>query len=447
MLVSTRKPFPNDSVHISTDTRTLEPGDFFVPLLGENFDGHDHIDSAFTKGACGAFVAESKFKPAWEQHPNIITVENPVVAYLQVARLHRRRINPVVIALTGSSGKTTTKDMLFATFSPLVKTQCTQKNFNNEVGVAQTLLALEADTRLLIVEMGMRGLHQIDLLSIHAEPDIALITNIGPAHIGLLGSLENIVLAKLEISEGLKGDGYLVLNGDSPMLTEQSRSIWYGQTRQYQLADASDIQPTAEGGVQFTYKKHPVTLSLPGMHQVSNALGVIKVGELLDFTIEEMLPGLTQFKPIGGRWNKDALSGHTDAFLINDAYNANPDSFKASLEAFLSLPETHKRILILGGMKELGDFSDHYHQELGQWLGQQSGIDAVFTVGSEAEMMASALEKPDYFSHHAPNVEETIVALKNRYASFDGCALFLKGSRANGLEKIAEALNSVPSAH
>ncbi|HEY9745501.1 MAG TPA: UDP-N-acetylmuramoyl-tripeptide--D-alanyl-D-alanine ligase [Oculatellaceae cyanobacterium] len=436
---------PFEAARLWTDTRTLQPGDFFLPLSGERFDGHDYLEQAFASGAVGAFVKQEKVQqhPEWQRFPNLLAVEEPVQAYLDMARLHREKINPIVIAVTGSSGKTTSKEMLAAAFSPLRKTVKTEKNFNNEVGVSQTLLALQPGTEILIVEMGMRGLRQISILSEAAKPDVALIVNVGPAHIGLLGSLENIAKAKLEIAEGMEpAKGQLVLCGDSKPLAELAPQLWPGKQIAYHLSEAEDLQiwmQDGHTGVRFTYQETPIFLPVVGDHMVSNALGVLKVGEALGFSPAELARGLAQFVPEAGRGERTALRGYQNAWTVNDAYNANPDSTIASLKAFLSLPcDGLNRVLVLGGMKELGNFSQAYHEELGQWLAKQAGIAQLVTIGEEGHWMADSARTAAYPIFAADTVQDAIDHLSRH--SLDNTILYLKGSRAYRLDEIPQAL-------
>lgn len=433
------------SARLWTDTRSLQAGDFFLPLSGERFDGHDYLESAIEAGAVGAFVQKDKLAthPEWIQLPNLIAVDEPIMAYLAMARLHLEKINPIVIAVTGSSGKTTTKEMLYAALSPLRKTVKTEKNFNNEVGVSQTLLSLQPGTEILIVEMGMRGLRQISILSEAAKPDIALIVNIGPAHIGLLGSLENIAAAKLEIVEGMDPNmGRLIVCGDTPLLSEQAPLLWSGPLVPYSLTEAEGIEPWVDGprkGIRFFYKQAAITLPVPGEHMISNALGVLKVGEALGFSSEQLAEGLSRFTPEKGRGECIPLCGYENAWVINDAYNANPDSAKASLKAFLSLPSTGlKRILVLGGMKELGEFCQSAHAELGEWLAQQSGIERLIAVGEEAQWLSKAARGANYPVDFAPTVDDAVRLLQNQ--TLNNSVVYLKGSRAYQLDIIPQAL-------
>lgn len=438
---------PFDNARLWTDTRTLQAGDFFLPLSGERFDGHDYLEKAYEAGCVGAFVQKHKAEqnPQWRGFLNLIAVEDPVLAYLAMACHHRKKINPLVIAITGSSGKTTTKEMLYAALSPLKKTVKTEKNFNNEIGVSQTLLALQPGTEVLVIEMGMRGLRQISLLSEAACPDVAMITNVGPAHIGMLGSLENIARAKLEISEGMDPNrGILVINGDDPTLAPLAPQLWTGILNRYHLAEAQNLHAffdeTIEG-VRFVYHGEQIQLSVPGEHMASNALGVLKVGEALNLPVRDLARGLAEFTPEKGRWERIALEGFHNAWVINDAYNANPDSAKASLKAFLATARPDfNHILVLGGMKELGDFSQGYHEALGLWLAAQPRIDALFTVGEEARWIADAAQNAIFPVRHAEDLSHLILQLAEGPIPLEQSIIYLKGSRAYRLDEIPEAL-------
>ncbi len=436
---------PSAPFTLNTDTRTVQAGQWFIPLVGANFDGHTYLQEAFKAGVTGALVNQASVSqhPEWESNTNLVAVPDTLKAYMALAQFHRRRLKPglKVIALTGSSGKTTTKDMLFAAFSQIKSTQKTQANYNNEIGVSQTLLALVPETELAIVEMGMRGPHQIDVLSLCAEPDVALITNVGPAHIEMLGSLEAIADAKLEIVAGLNPQtGVLITNGDDALLNTKTPSVWSSDWRRFQLTDAKNILRDGEGQ-RFEYQGHTVYLSVPGHHNVMNALSVLQAGEALGLPIEELIAGLAKFQPEGGRWNKQAISGLDNVWVINDAYNANPDSCRASLTAFFDwkTPEL-KRLLILGGMKELGPFSERYHRQLGQWLNTDAQLDRLITVGEEAQWIAAELNTQAFEHWHYDSVEAVLTDLQQY--PLTNTVIFLKGSRAYGLEKIITGVSN-----
>nr|MBX2859902.1 UDP-N-acetylmuramoyl-tripeptide--D-alanyl-D-alanine ligase [Vampirovibrio sp.] len=441
------RPFESPAP-LSTDTRTIAPGDFYLPLTGANFDGQKFVSQAIDQGAVGAFLSAGYFeehRDALTTLPNLIVVPDTLVAYMQLGRAHLLRHNPTVIGITGSSGKTTTKEMIDAALSGVIPTQKSEKNHNNEIGVTQTLLNLEPETKVLIVEMGMRGLNQINVLSKAATPQIGVITNIGPAHIGLLGSLENIAKAKCELFEGMDPQRSIgILNADDALLMETAQGVWQGRVEAYSLNEVSHIQSTPEGGIRFSYQDQAFTLSVPGQYNISNALAAIKIGETLGVELSDMAEGLAHYQPIEGRWRREPLPGYENSCLINDAYNANPDSIKASLKGFLEadLP-TAKRVLIIGGMKELGAFSEQYHRDLGNWLATQSGIDLLITAGEEAQLIAEAATDVDFpvlSTSGLDTADEHAVleSIERAFCEFpldlNDTTLLLKGSRSCRLE-------------
>jgi len=453
------------SARVWTDTRSIQVGDFFLPIRGQRFDGHDYLQQAFQDGAVGAFVSAEKFTdhPEWAAFPNLLVVSDTTQAYLDVARFYREGINPKVIAVTGSSGKTSTKEMLFAALSPLKRCVKTEKNFNNEIGVAQTMLSLHADTEILIVEMGMRGPRQIAPLSVAAKPDVAIVINVGPAHIEFLGSLKAIAKAKLEIAEGLDpAKGILVINGDSEELSEGVQQAWNGQLSQYRLDQAEKLILTSTGS-SFLYQdssghSQEIRLTVPGAHMVANALGVLAVGEALGFSVASMASGLARFQHAEGRGETQTLAGFHNVSVINDAYNANPQSVQASLEAFLSTyhevqeTQAQKLVLILGGMKELGEFSEAYHRALGEWLSVQEEISALFIVGEEGRWIYDEIledfteddgEAALFEIHHGDAVVDIAKILLSRQDLLENSLLYLKGSRAYALEHLPALLSTV----
>lgn len=445
---------------ISTDSRSIAPGDFFVPLSGPSFDGHHFLKTVFEMGASGAFVAKDIWmqnQPDWQLLPNLIAVSDTQRAYQQLATFHRFRVNPKVVGITGSSGKTTIKELLYAALCQQVKTQKTEKNFNNEIGVPKTLLALEPDTQVSIVEMAMRGLDQIRPLSLCAKPDVAIINNIGPAHIGLLGTLENVAQAKLEIAEGLDVEsGQLLVNADDALLLrtaqEKVRTLW-GETAldrllTYSLSEAGHIQSTPSGSMTFEYQGQLVTVNQPGLHMVSNTLAVLKMATLLGYPLKQTIEGIASYVPVSGRWDKQALPAYQNAWVIDDAYNANPSSFKASLEAFLSMPKASgiSSVLILGGMKELGDESEQYHLQLGCWLkdwltSHPHQVKAIITVAEDGALLVRELAKNNILPVYTVNTVEAVMDVFSQgHISIDHTLFFIKGSRSVGLDQVAGLL-------
>lgn len=441
-----------------SDSRAIPPQGWFLPLSGERFDGHDYLAVAAQAGAAGAFIAESRIALATGLPPTfgLIAVADPLSAYLALAGDYRNRLGTglTTLALTGSSGKTTVKEMLAHTLGPLMPTQATAKNFNNEIGVCQTLLATTPQTRLLIVEMGMRGLGQIRPLTRAVSPDIALVLNIGTAHLGLLGSREAIAQAKCEIFEGLAPEGLAVIHGDDPLLAEAARRVWPGRLETFSLSEAQHITPMAHGGVVFTYRGYRFALAESGTHRILNALAVLKIGEALGVAPETLAPALETFRSPQGRGEQSALVGLDDVWLVNDAYNANPDSMRASLAAYLQTAQhdTRRHVLVLGAMKELGAQAEALHHALGVWLAGYEGIDLLVCVGQEAAWLAQGAQDARasfpvvHLPPEPPAPEALRAVLIDHHIALHHLSLFLKGSRACQLETLIAALSPVPHA-
>lgn len=414
------------SFEISTDTRTIKKGDLYLPLKGANFDGENFCDLAVEKGAAGCFVTDDK-KPC----DLVFKVNDTLKAYLSLARFIRRKYNPVTIAVTGSSGKTTTKEMVYSVVSEKFKTQKTFSNHNNEIGLCQTITQMDEDTEVLIVEMGMRGLGEIELLSLYAEPDYAIITNAGSAHIGRLGSLDNIAIAKCEITKALKKT--LIAN-DSERLRKFAQ--FSGEKIFYSINDVKVLE-RKKGYSKFIYKDNVYELNVEGDYNIENSLSAIEIGFKLKMSYNEIKKGLASYHPIEKRWEAESIKGFN---VINDSYNANPESMKASVSTFLDLYE--KPVVILGNMGELGDNEIELHREVGRYLAEKEAGNknkAVFiTVGNLAENIGNELKKSDLEVYSFKNNEET-----SRYIldNLDvGTTIFLKASRAMKFEEILENL-------
>lgn len=457
---------PNQPCAVNTDTRTLDTECAFVALVGERFDGHGFVPQAVEAGAPVVIVNA----PAWAAHPEWHTLPVPVLgvddtqlAYLRLGLFHRQRSKAKIIAITGSSGKTTCKEMLAQLLGSVGKTQKTQKNFNNEIGVPHTLLSLEADTQFMVVEQGMRGLGQIELLTRHTQPDVTLISSIGPAHIGLLGSLEAIAQAKCEIMLGLDPKtGIAVLNVDAPYLIETAKKtaqhVWPGSdvdfiqhTKCYCMRDLKDekVDP-ATGHVRFSVYGNYFELGLPGQHNLANMVGCLKVCEALGLSLSQFEHTLSQFEPGGDRWQWQTLRETPALTVINDAYNANPDSMKASYETFRKLESAQytQKIAVIGWMNELGDLADAYHQELGQWLSSRlDGITGVMLVGQLAKITYNELSKandscPIWFADTPEDAAHTLQEHCNQPT-----LMWLKASRSAKLEDCVTQLTQWLESH
>lgn len=383
---------------VVTDTRKLtrESTPLFIALKGEKFNGEDFALSAVEKGAAAIVVSDTfDEKTAKKISVPIFYVTDTLAAYQKIAAYWRRRFDMPVIAITGSNGKTTTKDLtasvLDAKFSGAVLK--TQANFNNEIGLSMTLLNMRAHHRAAVVEIGMRGLGQIAYLAPLAAPTMGIVTNVGETHIELLGSIENIARAKAEMVEAIKAGGTVILNADDERVAAMSEKAAHGvrvvtfgiehdaTVRAYDVTltgDAARFDVSFDGGERSAF-----VLPMVGRHNVMNALAALAAGYVLGLTVDEMKRGLLHAVVTGGRFERREMNGCT---IINDAYNASPASMMA---AFDTLKDTAKgrRIAVLGDMLELGDIAVRAHRDVGA-AAYASGIDVLVTRGAMGEEIA-----------------------------------------------------------
>ena len=414
-----------ENIEVSTDTRTIKKGDFYLPLKGANFDGENFLDKAIENGAIGCFITGENYP---QNAQIVLKVENTLETYLKLANFYRKKINPKVIAITGSSGKTTTKEMVFAVLKEKFNTVKTLSNHNNEVGLCQTIFSMDENCEALIVEMGMRGLGEIEVLTTFAEPDIAIITNAGSAHLGRLGSLDNIAIAKCEITKKLNKQGTLIAH-NNPRI--KSFNNFEGEKIFYSIDDTKILERKA-GYTKFLYKNSEYELFTEGDFNVENSISAIETGFKLGLTYEEIKRGLASYKPIEKRWEAEQINGLN---LINDSYNANPESMKASVSTFLGLYPNP--IVILGDMGELGENEAQLHRQVGIELAKIAPKNTKFiTVGSLSKHIAQNLKNFDTTSVET-NKDASIIL--NSTAQ-KGANVFLKASRSMKFEEIIEYL-------
>lgn len=443
-----------------TDSRQPVSGGLYIPLVGERFDGHTFLKQVVKAGAAVVLVqadwwqAHTSSHKALLQKVQVLQVPDTLLAYMALGRFHRLRFpHTQVLALTGSSGKTTVKDMLTHCLSLVGRTVGTLKNHNNDIGLTQTLLSLEPETEWLVAEMGMRGLGQIRRLTRYALPNTALVLNVGPAHIGILGSLEAIAEAKSEIYEGLDPEkGMAIYNADDPILSLRLDEVALPKTRiGFTVAAIEGYRETEEGVQELLIETTWLPVPLPGKHQVSNVLAVLAVWRAYNLPLERLREGLLSFTVKNeGRWHLVMLSEARQLMALNDAYNANPASMKAALQAFLNpdaMVPPSKKILVLGAFNELGEHSVAYHKALGLWLAEQpeGQIAAVAFVGDEAEPAYKALKEakpalPCCWVAQVAAVPEALQALNFTPWPLSQSTLFLKGSRSHGLETLLPLL-------
>ena len=417
---------------VSTDSRNIAPGALFVPIVGETFDGHDYISAAATGGA----VCTLSERDMPSDIP-LILVESTRRALMELAGYYRRLINPTVVAITGSAGKTTTKDMIADILARKYKTKKTMGNFNNDIGLPRSIFQLEKGDEVLVLEMGMNHAMEIHELSLTGAPDIAVITHIGDAHIENFENREGILHAKLEIVDGLKPGGTVILNGDDPLLTGpiaarkvEPFTVQYPGSQNIVSAEPAGLQET---DCRFNWRGHDikVKIPLPGAHMVMNALLAAAVGVEMGLSPEEISKGFDDFTPPGGRLTVEKIGGMT---VINDAYNANPAAMRESIKILCRQPA--RKVAILGDMFELGHVARARHEEIGAFAAEM-GIDLLVAVGTLARFMYDAFPHGDkklYFS----TVDEF---LQNRDGLLHpGDVVLVKASRGMAFERIVEAL-------
>lgn len=425
----------------STDTRTLRPGALFVALAGPNFDGHDFIGAAVEKQAVAALVARRIEAPI----PQVV-VADPLAALSAFAREWRRQFPIPVIGVTGSNGKTTTKEMIAAILSRLGPCLVTRGNLNNHIGVPLMLLEMNANHRFAVIEMGANHLGEIAHLASIAEPTIGIVTNAGAAHLEGFGSLDGVASGKGELFKALPADGYAIINADDKYANvwRESRTADRVYTFGFeQPADFMAHKVRASGdtsGFKIDFDlvtplgSKPATLALGGLHNLRNALGAAAAAAAAGATLDDLVAGLAQVRPVAGRLElKPALNG---AYLVDDSYNANPSSLKAGLDAFKSF--SGERWLILGDMMELGENADALHAEVGRYA-KQAGISCLFAIGQHSHYAVEAFGAgARWFADIDALIAET------RSSLTQGVAVLIKGSRSNRLERVSNALAAEP---
>lgn len=422
---------------VSTDTRTIGADSLFVALTGDTFDGHDFLTQAKDKGAIGALVKKGKAVDGLI----CIEVESPLLGYQQLANYHRRRFDIPVVAVTGSSGKTTTKEMVAAVLATKFNVLKTEKNFNNEIGLPKTLLQLTEEHEVCVVEMGMRGLGQIDELARIAEPTVGIVTNVGNSHIELLGSRENIGKAKAELIQHIPADGVAILNEDDDIVREMA-SLTKGKTIYYGIKEKATISGFnlryKKDGIKFTCRcfdeVFDVFLPMIGEHNVYDALAAIGAGRALGVSSQKIAKGLGHFS---GMPMRQEIISFPDIVVLNDAYNANPASMAESIKALGQL-DGKRKIAMLGDMLELGGFTEESHREIGRLLVEE-GYSEVYTFGEAARFIALEAKSAGL---KAAYVCSSHLDMANLY--FDhrkkGDVILVKGSRGLRMERVVSEI-------
>jgi UDP-N-acetylmuramoyl-tripeptide--D-alanyl-D-alanine ligase len=420
------------------DSRQVHENDVFVALRGENHDAHDYLEQAAERGARAALVDRPLYKQGWVE----IVVDDTLRAWQSWAGEHRRCLSQAkVIGLTGSSGKTTTKDFLNHLLAGAGSVWSTEGNRNNHVGVPWTLLGLQSTHRFAVIEMGMNHPGEISILTRLAAPDLALITDVGTAHVGYLGSREAILRAKLEILEGMPETSPLVLPHDPWILERLPASVTKHPLRTFGLDSAADWHPAGRiewslEGTRFTTPgTGTVRLALLGTGAVLSALAALAACDVLGLDTERLAPRLESLSRRSLRMEPRLIAG---VHWLLDCYNASPESTRLALAFLREVPHSGHRILVLGELGELGEQSEEIHQDLGRRAG---AIETVLFVGEQARAALAANRSsaaPSSVAAWAANVDEAAEWLRPRLR--EGDLVLLKGSRRIGLEKILDLL-------
>ncbi|WP_070120192.1 UDP-N-acetylmuramoyl-tripeptide--D-alanyl-D-alanine ligase [Bacillus marinisedimentorum] len=425
---------------VFTDSRQEVKKGLFIPIEGERFDGHDFLKEAIENGAVASLWKKGREVPKFvpTDFP-LFYVEDTLSGLQKLAAFYLEKVNPYVVAVTGSNGKTTTKDMLEAVLSRKYATHKTGGNFNNHIGMPLTILAMEEGTELLILEMGMSSFGEISFLSKLARPDIAIITNIGESHMEQLGSRAGIAKAKMEIVDGLKDEGKLIIDGDEPLLNSRELGIktetcGFGAENDYIIRDVSF---SGEGqAFKLNNEQKEYFIPLPGAYNVKNAVFAIAAGLALGLDDGQITSGLRNIRLTGMRLER--VKGKNGSLFINDAYNASPTSMKAAVETLKELPGYTRKILVLGDMYELGGNEQELHRSVADVIGEP--ITKLIAVGEKGKWIGEAVSdsQKDIPVHLVRSKEEAGAILEDELTN-ETVVLF-KASRGMKLETLVESL-------
>lgn len=421
---------------VSTDTRTIKSGSLFVPLVGESFDGHDYAQKAISKGAAAILWGRPE-KPCWssESKVQLLEVADTTKAYQKLGLAHRIACGVRCVAITGSVGKTTTKEFLAHLLAGQMKVHKSEKNFNNDIGVPLTLLGLKPEHDLVIVEMGMRGPGQIERLVEAARPEIGLITSIGTSHLEILGTRENIARAKAELVAGLPSDGRAILPAEDDFLAllqefAKAPVLSFGLAKGQ--VHPESIEDFAQNGTSFFMGGIKRMLLLPGRHHLVDLMAALAAGLALGADLEAMLAQLISLDSSLGRARWLNLEG---ARIYLDAYNAAPESMRASLEVVAG--GKGRKIAVLGDMLELGSQAAQAHKQLGQEL-KSFAIDLALCYGPLSRYVVEEAKVNGVEAYHFEDKEELTLKLAS-LLSYD-TTILIKASRGMALETVIESL-------
>jgi UDP-N-acetylmuramoyl-tripeptide--D-alanyl-D-alanine ligase len=431
---------------VSTDSRAVEAGGVFVALPGDRTDGHRFVETAFAAGAVAAIVGERGTGGHDPASGALVRVSSTPEALLRLAAEERAAMDATVVGITGANGKTSTKDLTEAVARSRFRVHASPGSFNNEIGLPLTLLGAPPDTQVLVAEMGARRLGDVKLLSGIARPDIVVVTNVGVAHMEIFGSWASIVEASAEPIDALGAEGVAVLNADDPVVIgyadRSAGTVLTFGTRSAADVRADDISLDPQGRASFRVSAGgegaQVVLGVPGEHMVSNALAALAVGRAIGVPLE-VAAGALAGAPVS-RWRMETFTTDAGVRVLNDAYNANPESTAAALRTARWIAGEARLIAVLGEMAELGPISVEEHDRVGS-LAARVRVDRLITVGDAARAVARAALREGMEPQDVATYGTAAEALEDvRGSSRAGDLVLCKGSRVAALESIAEAL-------
>lgn len=425
---------------VTIDSRKQAEKSLFIPIIGDTFNGHEFVEQAIENGAIAIIWDEKeKLPPSIPSDFPVFYTSNTTIALQKLAAHYREVTNPIVIAITGSNGKTTTKDLLSSILQTTYRTHATEGNLNNHIGLPLTILSMPRNIEVLVLELGMNDFGEIDILSRIAKPDYAMITNVGESHIEYLGSREGIAKAKLEIVNGLKEEGILVIDGDEILLKEIDKEEDF-QVLACGFTAGNDLQiqktEIVLDGTFFTLANGAVFhVPLLGEHHAKNAALALQVAKLLKIPQELQKEGLQKLAHTSSRF--ETLQGKSGATLVDDSYNASPTSMKGAIEVIKRMKGFSTKILVLGDILELGSFADDMHRSIGKVI--TSPITHLYTYGEKANLIHEEIPRDAGIITKHFQSKETLTKTLINDLSKDSIVLF-KASRGLQFETIIKPL-------
>lgn len=423
---------------VAIDSRKVKKGDLFIPFVGENVDGHKFIETAFNNGAVATLCLDKNLN----FDNNVIYVENSYLAIQQLAKDYLEKLNAITIAITGSNGKTTTKDIVASILSTKYKVHKTLGNLNNELGVPLTILSSDEDSEILVLEMGADGFNQLNFLSKLVEPDFAVITNIGESHIEFFKDRAGIARGKFEITEYLKDDGLFVYNGDEPLINDLVKnssftSISCGFSDKNQIYVKNYLLENEISYFELNNLNHKLHTKLKGKHNLLNIMYAYAIAKKLQISDDEFSNSLVHLEKITNM-RLESIPFRNNSLIINDAYNASPTSMRAAIDVIEELKNYNKKYLVVGDMFELGKDEISFHCSIGNYFNATSTINEVISIGNLSQHITQNITNNNIITKHFSTNKEATTYLKG--INFDNDVILFKASRGMKLESIVEEL-------